>query len=136
MPNCLRSSSAGMMIFGLMRISSVCSSRTFPRLVNARLRMGILLMSGTPISRSISPASICPPSSSVPPSGTVTVDWSSCTVTFGSWRIVSPREVIAVMLFSVEICGRTVRVTYRRSAETVASTSSTVPVGTQRMMRR
>ena len=45
--------STKMMIFGLIRISRVVSSRIIPRLVKARLIKGILLSRGTPFSRSI-----------------------------------------------------------------------------------
>lgn len=54
-------------------MSKVSSSRTSTLLVKSRLMMGILESMGTPISRSLSPASFSPPSRSVPLSGTETV---------------------------------------------------------------
>jgi len=71
--NWAASISRWMMMVGLTRISSTCSSLAIERLVNSRLMNGILERIGTPCSSSISPAMVWPPSSSVPPSGTLTV---------------------------------------------------------------
>ena len=96
------SSSSWMMIRGVTIIIRLCVSRPMPTFLNSRLMYGSLLKIGTPNSLRPSLNRLMPPSSTVPPSGTLTVVLTVTNEKFGNCTVMPSVVVVASSVLAVE----------------------------------